>query len=177
MYFRKTSENDIDRIMSIVSDGRKSIAALGLDQWQGGYPHRGVIEADVARGDSYLVEDEDGTIMGTAMVGFAGERDYDHIEGGSWLTSCTSQNPCYGVVHRVATAAESRGRGAAAYLFTCAEQLAREHGAQSVRVDTHPGNQPMHRLLAKCGYTRCGIIYIAHAEGSTPERIAYEKLI
>ncbi|OUO90767.1 GNAT family N-acetyltransferase [Gordonibacter sp. An230] len=177
MHFRKATESDIERIMEIVADGREAIRALGLDQWQGGYPHRGVIEGDVARGDSYLVEDENGCVVATAMVGFSGERDYDRIEQGAWLTSCTSEDPCYGVVHRVATAAESRGRGAAVFVMAGAEQLARERGAASVRVDTHPGNAPMQRLLERCGYSKCGIIFIGHAEGATPERIAYEKLV
>ena len=85
--------------MSILADGRASLAALGIDQWQGGYPHRAVIEDDTARGDSYVVEADD-RIVATAMIGFSGERDYDRIEEGSWLTSCTSERPCYGVVHR-----------------------------------------------------------------------------
>ena len=75
--------------MSILADGRASLAALGIDQWQGGYPHRAVIEDDTARGDSYVVEADD-RIVATAMIGFSGERDYDRIEEGSWLTSCTS---------------------------------------------------------------------------------------
>ena len=57
------------------------------------------------------------------------------------------------------------------------EGLARERGAASVRVDTHPGNVPMQRLLGRCGYVRCGIILIGHAEGATPERVAFEKLV
>lgn len=177
MQFRRTREGDIDSIMGILADGRASLAALGIDQWQGGYPHRGVIEADVARGDSYLVEGEEGRVVATAMVGFAGERDYDRIERGSWLTACTSADPCYGVVHRVAVSSACRGRGAASFLLERAEGLARERGCSSVRVDTHPGNAPMRRLLEKRGYSECGVIYIAHAEEATPDRIAYEKLV
>ena len=163
--------------MSIIVECRSSIAALGIDQWQGGYPHRGVIEGDVLAGDSYLVEDDAGRVVATAMVGFAGERDYDRIERGAWLTSCTSDDPCYGVVHRVAVSTNCRGRGAASFLLERAEELARERRRASVRVDTHPGNAPMRRLLEKCGYTECGTIYIAHAEEASPDRIAYEKLV
>lgn len=176
MQFRRTRERDIDRIMAILADGRASLAALGIDQWQGGYPHRAVIEADVARGDSYVVEDEGGVIA-TAMIGFAGERDYDRIEEGAWLTACTSNDPCYGVVHRVAVDSRALGKGAATALLARAEDLARANGSASVRIDTHPGNAPMRSLLAKAGYTQCGIIYIAHAEEGAPERIAYERLV
>lgn len=162
--------------MTILADGRASLAALGIDQWQGGYPHRAVIEADAARGDSYVVED-DGVVIATAMIGFAGERDYDRIDEGAWLTSCTSESPCYGVVHRVAVASDVKNRGTATFLLARAEDLARANGSASVRIDTHPGNAPMRRLLAKAGYAQCGIIYIAHAEEGTPERVAYERLV
>lgn len=161
--------------MNILSDGRSALASLGIDQWQGGYPHRDVIEADVARGDSYVAVDEDGTILATIMVGFAGERDYDHIEGGSWLTDSCSGSPCYGVVHRVAVAATCKGRGVASFLLDEAEKLTHERKCASVRIDTHPGNMPMRQLLLKKGYTQCGTIYIAHAEEGTPDRIAFEK--
>ena len=111
------------------------------------------------------------------MIGFSGERDYDRIEEGSWLTSCTSERPCYGVVHRGAVASDGKNRGAATFLLARAEELARANGSASVRIDTHPGNAPMRKLLAKAGYEQCGIIYIAHAEGGTPERIAYERFV
>lgn len=162
--------------MTILADGRASLAALGIDQWQGGYPHRAVIEADVARGESYVVEDG-GRIIATAMVGFAGERDYDRIDEGAWLTSCSSDRPTYGVVHRVAVAADGKNRGVATFLLARAEDLARANGSASVRIDTHPGNAPMRGLLEKAGYAQCGVIYIAHAEEGTPERIAYERLV
>lgn len=162
--------------MDILADGRASLAALGIDQWQGGYPHRAVVEADVERGDSYVVEDG-GAVVATAMIGFAGERDYDRIEEGAWLTPCTSEDPSYGVVHRVAVASDAKGRGAATFLLARAEDLARANGSASVRIDTHPGNAPMRRLLAKAGYAQCGVICIAHAEEATPERIAYERLV
>ena len=132
--------------------------------------------AHSGRGRSYVVEADD-RIVATAMIGFSGERDYDRIEEGSWLTSCTSERPCYGVVHRVAVASDGKNRGAATFLLARAEELARANGSASVRIDTHPGNAPMRKLLAKAGYEQCGIIYIAHAEGGTPERIAYERLV
>lgn len=177
MQFRKTNPHELDRIMELLADGRTALGALGIDQWQGGYPHREAIEHDVAHGDSYVIEDE-GVLIATAMIGFSGERDYDRIEGGTWLTSCLSDNPCYAVVHRVAVDSACKGRGAATFLLDRAECLARERGYASVRIDTHPGNAPMRKLLIKNGFTECGTIYIGHADGeATPERIAYERLV
>ena len=175
--FRSTRASDVDRIMDILAEGRRALAELGIDPWQGGYPHREAIEIDRARGESYVVVDDEGTVVATAMVGFSGEGDYDLIDRGSWLTATRSDDACYGVVHRVAVSASCKGRGAASLLLACAEELTRDRGCESVRIDTHPGNLPMRRLLEKSGYAECGVIYIAHAEAGTPERIAYEKLV
>lgn len=168
---------DIDCIMDILADGRAALAALGIDQWQSGYPHRDVIEYDVAHGASHVVTDDDDVIVGTAMLSFSGEQYYDSIGGGSWLTDSLSNDPCYGVVHRVAVAAFCKGRGVASFLMERAECLTQDHGCTSVRIDTHPGNLPMRNLLAKRGYRECGTIYINHAEGGMPDRIAYEKIV
>lgn len=177
MQFRRTTETDIDQIMDILTGARKALRALGIDQWQGGYPHREAIEDDVLRGNSYVVFDEGGRIVATGMVGFDGERDYDHIEQGAWLTQSLSDDPCYAVIHRVAVDASCKGRGAASFLLDCAERMTRDHGCTSVRIDTHPGNVPMRNLLVKGGFTECGTIYIAHAGSAMPNRVAYERFV
>jgi RimJ/RimL family protein N-acetyltransferase len=41
-----------------------------------------------------------------------------------------------------------------------------------LRIDTHPDNQVMKRLLIKLGFTRCGIIHVA--QDNMP-RLAFEK--
>lgn len=177
MEFRKTKADEIDRVMEILFDGKASLKALGIDQWQGdGYPARDIVAGDVESGTSYVVEDAAGHLAATCMVSFAGEPDYDEIEG-TWLTEGASSDPSYAVVHRVAVAADSTGKGAARFMLTSAERIAAEYGARSVRVDTHPGNVPMLRLIASCGFTECGIIRIKHAEGLTPDRVAFEKLV
>lgn len=177
MKLRKTDVHEIDRVMEILLDGKASLAALGIDQWQGeGYPARDIVEEDVREGVSYVIEDDHGHLAATCMISFSGEEDYDEIEG-EWLTEGDSANPAYAVVHRVAVAADSVGKGAARLMLGNAQAIAHEGGAQSLRVDTHPGNVPMLSLLRSSGFTECGIIRIKHAEGLTPERVAFEKLV
>lgn len=215
MEIRKAKAADIEQIMSVIAEGRAALAALDLDQWQGKYPDRALIEADIARGDSYVgvIEDTEcagvlgvgqnteltscpdvsqaaeyagvsgeadknpGRIVSSFMLGFAGDAIYDEIERGAWLTSSRSHNARYAAVHRVAVAANYRGKGAASAIMTFAEEIARTRGAESVRIDTHPGNIPMQNLCAKMGYTKCGIVHLQESEGAIDERIAYEKLV
>lgn len=177
MKLRKTDVHEIDRVMEILLDGKASLAALGIDQWQGeGYPARDIVEEDVREGVSYVIEDDHGRLAATCMISFSGEEDYDEIDG-EWLTEGDSANPAYAVVHRVAVAADSVGKGAARLMLGNAQAIAHEGGAQSLRVDTHPGNVPMLSLLRSSGFTECGIIRIKHAGGLTPERVAFEKLL
>lgn len=52
------------------------------------------------------------------------------------------------------------------------EDLPRLLEIYKLRIDTHPDNQVMKRLLIKLGFTRCGIIHVA--QDNIP-RIAFEK--
>lgn len=180
MHLRQAGVDDIDAIMEVLEDGRASLAKLGIDQWQGGYPHRSNIEWDVSRGESYiLVEDtaEGEVVLASAMVGFHGEAIYDHIEDGAWLTSSDSKDPRYIVIHRVAVSGKHQGKGIGRMLLKTIENAATGSGAESLRIETHPQNIPMIRLIENSGFTRCGIVRITHAENGVPERIAYEKLL
>ena len=126
MDFRKTKFDEIDRVMEILLDGKAALASLGIDQWQGeGYPARDIVAGDVEDGVSYVVEDARGHLAATCMVSFSGELDYDEIDG-AWLTDGTSSDAGYAVVHRVAVAADSTGKGAARFMLTSADEIARE---------------------------------------------------
>ena len=58
-----------------------------------------------------------------------------------------------------------------------AEELALGWGRGSVRIDTHPGNLPMQRMLEKQGYKKCGIIRICGGSEDGAVRIALEKVL
>lgn len=43
MEIRMAYPNEINRIMEIIQDGKDSLAAAGVDQWQDGYPNQEII--------------------------------------------------------------------------------------------------------------------------------------
>ncbi|WP_165044426.1 GNAT family N-acetyltransferase [Adlercreutzia sp. ZJ138] len=177
MRFRKAEQGELDSVLAVIADGRAAIAKLGIDQWSGGNPKRELIELDLRLRRSHVaIDEESGRIMATAVIDFSGEPDYDAIEG-AWLTSSSSSAPQYAVVHRFAVVHAFSRQGVAKAMLNYAEGLAREQGCVSVRVDTHPGNVRMLGLLERCGYHRCGIVYMSHIEGATPERVAFEKMV
>ncbi len=167
MEIRRTRKEDIDAIMPIFDEARKTIAALGIDQWQNGYPSRGVIEADVRKSQSYCVL-VDGEIVGTFALISDGEPTYDDISDGNWLTGDGKDH--YFAIHRVAISVKSRGRGISTEIIGFCANMAREGGKKSLRIDTHRGNVVMRKMLEKNGFIYCGIIYLADGD----ERVAYE---
>ena len=90
------------------------------------------------------------------------------IERGEWK----SQNP-YAVVHRVAVRNDLKGKGLSGILMKEAEKMCGEKNIKSIRIDTHEDNKSMQKLILKCGFEYCGIIYVA--DGT--ERFAYEKIL
>ena len=170
MEIRRTRKEDIDAIMPIFDEARKTIAALGIDQWQNGYPSASVIEQDVEKSQSYCVL-VDGEIVGTFALISDGEPTYDDIFDGNWLTGDGKDH--YFAIHRVAISVKSRGRGISTEIIGFCANKAREGGKKSLRIDTHRGNVVMRKMLEKNGFVYCGIIYLSDGD----ERVAYEKLI
>lgn len=168
MQIRKSTERDLSVLMAIFDEARGTIARLGINQWQDGYPSLDVVGEDVALGRSYAIEAE-GEVCGTFVLIDDGEPTYDHIESGHWLTGDESRS--YVAIHRVAVAVKNRGSGISAGLLEYAARYAAKLGRISLRIDTHEGNVVMRRMLEKNGFSYCGVIYLANGD----PRVAYEK--
>lgn len=171
MIIRNAISTDADALLALFDEARQTIAHLGINQWQNGYPSREVVAQDLALAQSYAVTDEDGTLCGTFALIEDGEPTYDHIFNGQWLTGNDSQD--YVAIHRVAISVQMRGKGISTQIIDHAAARARALGRASLRIDTHEGNVVMRRMLEKHGFTYCGIIYLESGE----ERVAYEKIL
>ncbi len=170
MHIRQATHTDIDGLLSLFDEARGTIAALGIDQWQDGYPSREVVFDDIEKGRSFIV-DCDGQVGGTFVIVDDGEPTYDRIYDGHWETGDDNQR--YLAIHRVAVAVAKRGCGISTAILDYAAQTASDCGFSSLRIDTHQGNVVMRRMLEKHGFTYCGIIFLQ----SGAERVAYEKVL
>ena len=167
MELRKTTISDIDIVINIFEDAKKFMREQGIDQWNNNYPNPEVIKNDIENGIGYVLEDDD-RVIGTAAVIFDGEKDYDKIYEGKWISEGE-----YTTIHRVAVDSNIRGLGIASIILNKVEELSLSRGLNSIRIDTHRDNLPMQKLLAKNGFIRCGIIYLEDES----ERIAFEKIL
>ena len=64
---RKGNTNDIPAIMEIIADAQSLLAGRGVDQWQDGYPTADIIQQDIARAESYVIE-IDRSVAATAVI-------------------------------------------------------------------------------------------------------------
>lgn len=89
--FRKTETADLDRVMELFGKASATMALLGIDQWQDGYPNRELIEEDIAEGRSYVVANG-GKIIGTTVLLTAESRTMKRYttESGSPTARATS---------------------------------------------------------------------------------------
>lgn len=159
---RHSCTQDLARMLEIYAYAREQMKRNGNpNQWIT-YPERCLLEEDIRRGISYIVE-SDGEIRGTFVFVTGDDPSYAVIENGAWLNELP-----YGTIHRIASDGSRKGILAAAVDF----------GFKSVgeiRIDTHGDNRVMQNALAQLGFTRCGTIYCIDDMSDHSPRIAYQK--
>ncbi|MDO5089243.1 MAG: GNAT family N-acetyltransferase, partial [Leptotrichiaceae bacterium] len=122
MLFRKAEKNNLKNIMEIIENAKEEMGKMGIDQWQDGYPDEKIINEDIKKGESYIYE-KNGEIVGTVVISFREEKDYDKIEGGNWLTT----NSKYCVVHRIAVNGKYKKHNIATEILKNAEKICVEN--------------------------------------------------
>lgn len=170
MEFIVAKETYLERMCEITDMAKRQLRGLGLDQWQKGYPSREVWIQDIKDGCTYLAM-EDGEVLGMFAFQTTPDPSYGVIDG-AWLTDGD-----YASMHRVCVSDESKGKGVAGQMFAYGFELAGKLGFPAVRIDTHPGNQPMQRALKKAGFLPCGEIHLKGGCEDGDLRIGFERIL
>jgi GNAT superfamily N-acetyltransferase len=163
---RKAECTDIERILEIIRQAKEQMRRMNSRQWQDVYPAVEHITGDIDKGYGYVLCGESGVIAYAAVI-FDGEPAYKKIQG-KWLTDFP-----YVVVHRLAVAEEMKQKGIATFFMQKIEELGKQNGIRSFRVDTNFDNLYMQKILFALDFTYCGEIY--YDPGG--KRKAYEKRI
>ena len=156
---------ELDRYCAVIQAGRDFQREQGFVQWTEDYPSREILERDLRSRKGYALL-ADGELAGYLCLDFDGEPAYGAIDG-AWGT----EEP-YGVVHRMAFAAEFQGKGLADAAFRLIEEACRSRGVRSLRMDTDPSNSRMQHILEKNGMVRRGVISY-QGDG----KLAYDKAL
>ena len=157
---RNTTIEDLDELRRIFRIAREQMRADGNPtQWQDDRPEERFVMEDIAKGNSYVIEN-DGKIIGTFAFIIGIDPTYIEIDG-SWLNDKE-----YGTIHRIASDGFAKGLFKAVLDHVCGYGV-------DIRIDTHENNARMLHLLEKYGFVRCGIII---TDDGT-ERIAFQKIV
>ncbi len=165
MILRLSNEKDLISIMEIINEGKEFLKSNNINQWQNGYPNEDVILNDINNNESYIIENN-GEVLGTTALSFRGERTYDKIYEGKWISTGD-----YAVIHRIAVSRVKGRKNIGTEILKKSEEICLSKGINNIKIDTHENNKAMQRLLLKNNYKYCGIIYLV--DGS--KRIAFEK--
>lgn len=165
MDIRHTRPEDLPFLLAIYQQAREFMARSGNpDQWKDNRPSPQKVEEDIALGRSYVLE-ADGVIHAVFALIEGADPTYSYIEGSGWPDEAP-----YATLHRIASNGTLPGAGKLCFqwcLDYCRDRML------AMRVDTHRDNAPMRGLLAKYGFSYCGIIYV---DDGTP-RLAYHRPI
>ncbi|WP_159721713.1 GNAT family N-acetyltransferase [Enterococcus sp. CSURQ0835] len=168
MNFRLATEADLSEILTIIAAAKQFLKQQGSPQWQNGQgPDKAVIQKDIARQESYVLESA-GQLVGTAALIKGNDPVYQAITG-KWLRD----SPDYLSIHHVAISPSVRGQGVGSKLLTVCLTEAQRLGYPDIRIDTYPANEIMRHLIKKAGFAECGIVQFPFPNG---ERVAYQFL-
>lgn len=159
---RPAEERDLEKILAIYAHARDFMRETGNPrQWNTVWPPAALAAEDILRRRSFVCVRNGDEVCGVFVYlqGEDCEPTYAKIDG-AW-----KQGGVYGVVHRIAVSENGRGIGRACLDWAFAQ-------CGHIRIDTHPDNRVMQRVLEKSGYEKRGIIHVL--EDNDP-RLAYEK--
>jgi ribosomal protein S18 acetylase RimI-like enzyme len=169
MEFKLAQTEHLEEICRITAEAKAQLKRLELDQWQKGYPSREVWESDIQKQAAWVAV-ENGQVVGAFAFQTTPDASYAEIDG-TWLSDAP-----YASMHRVCVSDASKGKGVAGKLFAHGLHMAKNLGLSSMRMDTHPGNQPMQTALKKAGFLPCGTIILKGGCEDGDPRIAYEYI-
>ena len=148
---RKGRLTDINLILELTKACAEAMIDKGIYQWNSHYPNRMAFEADIERGELYVLE-LNSELLGCVVISTHMDKEYVPIK---WLTS--NKNNIY--VHRLAIHPKLQGKGYAQKLMDFAETFAIENDYASIRLDTFSQNSRNQKFYELRGYKRLGSIY------------------
>ncbi|MBO0476093.1 GNAT family N-acetyltransferase [Vagococcus sp. DIV0080] len=163
---RLGKENDLEQILAVIDSGRKQLASRNIPQWRNNEgPNKAVIMTDLQLEEGYVLL-EDKEIVGYGTITKGKQEGYEPIKNGEWLGE-----EAYVSLHRIAIKETIKERGKGQFLLSYLILEAQKQGYTDIRIDTHPLNIPMQKVIQKAGFNFRGEIVLPVTAG---ERLGYQ---
>ncbi|WP_194165574.1 GNAT family N-acetyltransferase [Oceanobacillus sp. CFH 90083] len=164
---RNGNLDDFQAVMQIINKAKNKLAESGSPQWSDeDSPKEDEIKLEIEKGNNYLFTINE-KIIGTAIVTNEAEEAYSTINYGDWDSS--QEN--YFTIHKFAVNPDVNGKGYGKIFLKLLLFICKEEGAPEIRIDTHPKNRAMQKIILSAGFTFKGIIHLPFPNG---ERYAYQ---
>lgn len=167
MSYRLGRPADRSRLTEMLNAAIQFLADQGIDQWQNASVSITDLDQAIADQEAYVWEDSNGQVQAFWVLA-AHDPYYQTLSSGTWR----STGP-YLAIRRFMVAKESKGQGLAQQIFKAIEEISRDQGVNTLRIDTHPDNQIMQHLILKAGFSLTGETVV----GDGGRRLTYDKLL
>ncbi len=164
MVFRKATASDLPQVKAIFVDITNDLIEKNIPIWDEIYPVEFFAD-DIEKGELYLLTDGDILVGAFALCdGDAGESAVD------WKISAAK--PLY--LNRLGVNLAYLRQGVGGWLMKKAFEVAKELGADAVRLFVVDYNVPAIKLYDKCGMTKANGVYVKHQQGVHLTEYGYE---
>ncbi|MCK5038394.1 MAG: GNAT family N-acetyltransferase [Thermoplasmata archaeon] len=163
----KARDDDIERIMKLVSDCVASMGKAGQTQWNEDYPTREMVARDIKAGTLHTLRNELGHLIAMVTMDEEQELVYGDV---AWRFTDGKVI----IFHRMAILPEYQGRGLAGLFQDLMDDKARELGYTIARLDTYSDHERVIGFLERRGFEKAG--QVEHVPGLKPF-ICFEKVL
>jgi len=147
----KAAFSDLEKLYGITKSCAKHMIDQGIFQWNNYYPSKEILQMDIELQQIWKLTDEN-TVIGIVVLSEIEDTEYKTVK---WLTN-GSRNL---YIHRLAVDPIFQGKGYAQKLMCFAENYAKEHHFNSIRLDTFSQNKRNQDFYEKRNYVKLESIY------------------
>ena len=147
--------NEVDAIVQLTKACGQHMRDNGIDQWDEHYPDHSIIENDL-RTKTLFAYRKKGKVVGIVVLNESQDEEYGEI---NWSTGDHDKNL---VVHRLAVHPSQQGKGIGRMLMDFAEQWAKDHHYDAIRLDTYSQNTRNQRFYMNRGYKDLGTVFLQY---------------
>lgn len=155
MIFRKATSADIPAIAEIYEDihTEEESGRVFIGWERGVYPVKATAEAALERDDLFVGEDEEGNLVGAAIIN---QQQVDVYEGAAWIYPARDEDVM--VLHTLVISPKLVGRGYGEVFVRFYEDYARQQKCKVLRIDTNERNLRARAMYKKLGYRESDMV-------------------
>ena len=152
MQLRSATANDMNAVYAIFHDAIDTMNQEGIPQWDDVYPNPAILDDDLANGELFVTELDDGTVAAAVVLNNVCNDDCRaDYEAAAW------QGPSpYVLVHRLCVSPHVQNKGVGRTTMLAVEAWARTNGYVAIRLDAFSHNPYALRMYDRLGYQKRG---------------------